>query len=412
MFINLKPLIKYRDFRLLYFGQFISWFGNGLSYVALPYQIYHLTRSSLAVGSMGLVQLLPLLVTSLWGGALADRWNRKKILLSAEFGLCLMCFVLLINALSTKPHVWVVYVVAAVVSALSGFHRPSLEAITPRLVERDDLPAVASLSSLKYSVNTIVGPALAGIIIAKFGIALVFFIDLLSYLFSILAIVSLKSNFAAEKSGESVVKSIKSGFQYAMSRQELIGTYVVDIVAMIFGMPMALFPAIAETLGGVKVLGWLYAAPSIGFLLASLFSGWTSKVQRHGVAISIAASIWGLAIIGFGFSKDIIFAVFFLIIAGAADDISGIFRGTLWNQTIPNNLRGRLAGVEMLSYMSGPLLGNAEAGLVAAAFGTTFSVISGGVLCVIGVGISVLFLPRFWNYHAEKWRLENTVDKT
>ncbi len=188
---------------------------------------------------------------------------------------------------------------------------------------------------------------------------------------------------------------------YAFSREELVGTYLVDFVAMIFGMPNALFPAIAQAYGGAAVLGMLYSAPAVGALLVSFFGGFAQSVKRHGAAIAIAATVWGFAIIGFGLSKYLPLALFFLAIAGAADGVSGIFRGIMWNQTIPNHLRGRMAGIEMISYLSGPRLGDTEASLVAALFGITFSVVSGGVMCVVGVAVSCYYLPKFWRYHSD-----------
>ncbi|MBS0358689.1 MAG: MFS transporter [Proteobacteria bacterium] len=400
MLIKLGPLFKYRDYRLLYIGQFVSFFGNMLTYVALPYQMYSLTHSSLAVGNIGLVQLIPLLVTALFGGALADRLDRRKLLLGSELGLAISIGILLLNSLLPTPHVWIIYVAAMISSAFVGFHRPSLESLTPKLVEHDDLPTVAGLRSFQMSVCMIAGPAIAGFMISLLGLPIVYFIDLLTFIVSLLAIFFIKARFVIERSEENTTKSIKSGIRYAMSRQELVGTYVVDIIAMIFGMPMALFPAIAVTLGGVKTLGWLYAGPSVGMLIASIFSGWTHKIKRHGAGVAISAALWGIAIIAFGFSNSIYTAVIFLALAGAADAFSGIFRQTLWNQTIPSHLRGRLAGVELISYMSGPLLGNAEAGFVAAAVNTAFSVVSGGVLCIFGVALSIFYLPKFWKYEA------------
>ncbi len=195
-------------------------------------------------------------------------------------------------------------------------------------------------------------------------------------------------------------KSLKQGIHYAMSRQELLGTYIVDFVAMIFGMPIALFPAIAQLHGGPKALGALYAAPAVGALLLSFISGWTAMIKRHGVAIAASATAWGIAIILFGLEKNFFWSLVFLAVAGGADALSGIFRQVMWNETIPNEFRGRLSGIEMISYLSGPKLGDTEAGLVAAAFGITASVVSGGALCIVGVVLSCCFLPKFWRYRA------------
>jgi MFS family permease len=194
------------------------------------------------------------------------------------------------------------------------------------------------------------------------------------------------------------LKSVLEGLRYARSRPELLGTYLIDIVAMVFGMPLALFPALAEPLGGPAVLGLLYAATPVGALIASSTSGWTGRVHRHGAAILVAAGVWGLAIAAFGFATSLPVALACLALAGAADMVSGLFRMAIWNQTIPDKLRGRLAGIEMVSYSSGPLLGHVEAGAVAAAFGARASVISGGALCVVGVALCALLLPGFLRY--------------
>ena len=401
MFLDLTPLRRYRDYRLLYTGQFVSFIGSQLSYVALPYQVYKLTHSSLAVGMIGLAQLVPLVVFGLIGGAYADAMDRRRLLIAAELALVALCALLFANACRAVPAVWPLYALAALRSALAGFHRPALEATTPRLVPPEQLPAVASLASLCGNVGMIGGPALAGVILeaaGPLGPAWVYALDAGSYAVSLLTLWLLR---APPRSAEAVTPSLGAvveGLRYAASRQELLGTYVVDMVAMIFGMPMALFPAIADQLGGARVLGWLYAAPSIGALVMTLFSGWAGRIRRHGVAITISAGLWGVAIVGFGYARSALWAVVFLGLAGAADMVSGLFRSTVWNQTIPDKLRGRMAGVEMISYTSGPQLGNAEAGFAAAYAGLTFSVVSGGVLCVIGVAVCALLLPRFWRY--------------
>lgn len=196
------------------------------------------------------------------------------------------------------------------------------------------------------------------------------------------------------------------GLRYARSRPELIGTYAVDMIAMFFGMPMALFPAIAEGLGGPGVLGLLYAAPAVGSFIFSATSGWTKHVHRHGMGVIVAAVIWGVAIIAFGLAPGLIASLAFLALAGAADMMSGLFRSVIWNQTIPDSLRGRLASIEMLSYTSGPALGNFEAGVVASVFHSVrVSVVSGGVLCVIGCLICALALPAFRNYDARTYHV-------
>ena len=398
--MDLRPL-RHRDYRYLYSAQFVSFLGSMVTYVALPYQVFALTGSSLAVGMLGLVELAPLLVTAFVGGALADTVDRRRLVLATDVGLAVGSALLAVNAALPHPHVWPLYVAAAVLSALNGLQRPSLESMTPRLVAADEIPAAAALNTFRGSVGMIAGPALGGLLIASVGVTATFVFDVATYAFSFLAVRMLRPIAAA--GGEGVtLESIREGFRYARSRQELIGTYVVDFVAMIFGMPLALFPALSGGLGGPRVLGALYAAPAVGALVASLTARWTPRVTRHGLAVMLAATGWGVAIVGFGFSTTLGPALVCLALAGGADAISGIFRATMWNQTIPDTLRGRLAGIEMVSYLSGPLLGHVEAGAVAAVWGVQASVVSGGVLCVVAVLVCGALLPRFRAYDARE----------
>lgn len=395
-------LSRNRNYRLLYFGQFVSFSGTMITSVALPYQIYHETRSTLMVGLLSLFQLLPLLVTALIGGVLADRRHRRQLLLITESLLALGCLLLALNAASTTAYIWIIFVVAIAMSAMTGFHRPALTSITQEIVPKKDFPTVGRLSIFTYSICMIAGPAIGGLLIAHFGLMTTFIVDFATFLFSLIAILMIthvpKPRAVHE---ESTWLSLRQGFKYAVSRQELLGTYFVDFVAMVFGMPMALFPAIAEFHGGAKTLGMLYSAPAVGALIISFFGGWTKHIKRHGAAIAVAAAFWGVSIIFFGLSTHFGLALFFLSFAGAFDAISGIFRQVMWNETIPTQYRGRLAGIEMISYLSGPKLGDTEAGLVAAAFGVTASVVSGGVLCLIGVAVCSYLLPKFWQYHAD-----------
>lgn len=403
--MDLRPLRHNRDFRALFAAQLVSFLGTMVTYVALPYQMYKLTHSSLAVGLLGLAELLPLLVTAFVGGALADTVDRRRMVLFTEAGLALGSGALACTALFATP-AWTLYAIAAYMSALNGLQRPSIDALTPRLVSHDEIPATAALAAFRGSIGMIAGPALGGALIASTGLAMTYLFDLATYLFSVFAVLAIRSVVPPERTDSPSLRSVVDGFRYAWSRQELIGTYVVDFVAMIFGMPLALFPALSENLGGPHVLGLLYGAPAVGALLASLTSRWTPRVTRHGLAVMLAATVWGLAIIGFGFTGRLIPALVMLVLAGGADAVSGIFRMTLWNQTIPDALRGRLAGIEMVSYMSGPLLGHVEAGLVAAAFNVQASVVSGGVLCVLGVLLCGALLPRFVAYDARAYNAE------
>lgn len=398
MWIDLSPLKRNRDFRYLYFGQFVSFFGTMMSLVALPYQVYHLTNSTFAVGLLGIVELVPLLLTAFIGGALADVMDRRKLLIRAELGMAVGCLLLVGNALLLHPQLWLVYVISALLSALSGLHRPSLDALTPRLVTHEEIQATSVLSMFRGTVGMIGGPAVAGICIASFGLAWTFAFDFLTFIFSIGALSLIKSLEVAEDQDQPSLKSVRVAIQYAVGRQELLGTYIIDFVAMIFAMPNALFPAIAVIFGGTKALGWLYAAPAIGALFITVFSAWTKKIKRHGAAVALAAIMWGSAIACVGMTGKFLWILFFLSLAGAADCVSGIFRTTIWNETIPDKLRGRMASLEMISYMSGPLLGNAQVGFLASMTSTQIAIFTGGTLCVTSVILSIFLLPAFWKY--------------
>jgi MFS family permease len=397
MILDISPLLRNRDYRLLYTGQLVSAFGSMITYVAVPDQIWELTHSSFAVGMLGAVQLVPLLLFALWGGAYADSMDRRKLLVMSEIFLALGSVVLAVNALLPKPSVLLVFGVSAAMSALNGFHRPALDALTPRLVNRDDLRAVAALSSLRYSLSAIAGPALGGLLIGRLGISSTYWIDFVTFLVSIAALAAIR-RIPPPEGQKPGLTSILEGLRYARSRPELIGTYVVDMVAMTFAMPMALFPSMAENWGGAKSLGWLYSAMAMGFLASTVISGWTRKVERHGVAVIAGATVWGIAVVGLGFADGFFAALLCLALAGAGDNVSAIFRGTIWNETIPGDLRGRLAGVEMISYLSGPLIGNVRAGWVASISSNQVSIISGGLICIVGILLCIPLLPAFWKY--------------
>ena len=395
--IDFTPLRASIDYRRLFVGQFVSGFGSAISYVVLPLQMYQLTRSSFAVGMLGVAEFVPMLLAGFVGGALADYVDRRRLILLAELGLTLCCTGLVINAMLLRPTVWALYLVAALFAALNGIHRPAHEAMMPRLVDAHHLPAVAALSSLRFNITFIAGPALAGIIAASLGAATAFAIDAATFIVSIVTILMIRPVSVPVDADRPSLAAIGQGLKYARSRQELLGTYLIDLNAMFFGMPMALFPALAESFGGASV-GFFYAMPAVGSLIVSSTSGWTARVYRHGLAVTLAATVWGAAIVGFGLANRLWLALVFLALAGAADMISGLFRMTMWNQTIPDHLRGRLAGLEQISYTTGPYLGNAEAGLVASLFGLRASVVSGGAICILGSGLLALLLPKFLAY--------------
>jgi MFS family permease len=398
MLLDLSPLRRHRDFRFLFLGQLVSFFGSMITYVAVPYQVYQLTASSLLVGLLGTVQLVPLLLFGLWGGAYADAMDRRRLLIRAEGLLMLVSLGLAVNAMVARPSVVVIFVLTGLMSAINGFHRPTLEAMSPLLVDRDELPATAALTSLRGSLGAVAGPAVGGLCIAAFGMGATYLIDVATFAVSLAALASLAAMPAAAEAAKPSLSSIFEGLNYARRHPELLGTYLVDIVAMTFAMPMALFPAMAQSWGGARAAGWLYSAMSIGSLLITVFSGWTRRVSRRGAAVIIAAASWGVAVVLLGYAPNLAVAVLCLVLAGAADMVSGLFRTTIWNETIPTHLRGRLAGVEMISYMTGPLLGNARAGWMAGLRSVRFSIVGGGAICIAGVLLCIPLLPSFWRY--------------
>jgi MFS family permease len=398
MLLDISPLRRHRDFRLVFIGQLVSSFGSFITYVALPVQVYDLTKSSAVVGLIGTVQLVPLFATALWGGAVADALDRRKLLLRCEALMMLGSVALVLNSLAEEPSLTLLFVVAAFMSAVNGFHRPALEAITQKLVAFEELAAVSALSSLRGTSAAILGPAVAGVLIAAFGLPVAYGVEVATFAISIAALAGIRAMPPAERPPQVGIASVVEGLRYAASRPELVGTYAVDILAMTFAMPMAVFPALAEQFGGTATVGYLYSAMSVGALLVTVFSAWTRRVERRGAAVVIAAVLWGLAICALGYAPSIEAAVVCLALAGAADMVSGLFRMTIWNETIPPALRGRMAGIEQLSYMTGPLLGNARAGFMAERFGLARSIVWGGLICVGCVAACVPLLPRFWRY--------------
>jgi MFS family permease len=400
MLLDVTPLRRHRDFRRLFCGQLVSTIGTMVTSVAIPYQVYELTRSSFWVGLLGTVQLVPLLLFGLWGGAYADALDRRRLLIGAELALSLGSAALMLNALSPHPSLVVIFAVTGFISAVNGFHRPALESLTPRLVDLAELPATAALTSLRGTTGAIAGPALGGLCISVFGMASTYAFDVLTFVVSLVALAGMRAMPPAREASPPGLRSIGEGLAYAASRPELVGTYLVDIIAMTFAMPMALFPAVAQPWGGARAAGWLYSAMAMGSFVVTLFSGWSGRVRRRGAAVILAAACWGVAIVGFGYAPNLATGVLCLALAGGADMVSGLFRMTIWNETIPSRLRGRLAGVEMISYMTGPLVGNTRAGWMATAISTRFSIVGGGIICTAAVLLCIGLLPAFWRYRS------------
>ena len=396
--IDLTPLKKYPDFRNLWAAGLISYFGSMITYVALPFQLKELTGSYLAVGALGVVELVPLIIFGLYGGVLADSVNRKKMVWATEASAMLLVVILLGNSLLAIPTILAIYLVAALFAVVDGLQRPSMDAMLPRLVSHEDLPAASALLSLRWQLGVIVGPTIGGLIFATFSVSVGFMIDIATYVVALIFLAKVRSIAPSQEAEKPSLAALFDGVKYAFSRQDLLGTYIIDLAAMTLAMPMALYPFWADELHAPWALGMFYAAITVGSVFVTLTSGWTRTYRFHGRAVILAAMGWGLAIALSGLSNSIFVVLLCLTVAGSCDMVSALFRGNIWNQTIPDELRGRLAGIELLSYSVGPLLGQLRAASVAAATTLTISVTSGGLLCFFVVGILALFLPKMWKY--------------
>jgi MFS family permease len=347
-------------------------------------------------------EFILILLMAFVGGAYADFIDKRKMLRLTEIGHTLVTAMLVWNAVLARPQVWLLFVGAALHAGLAALQRPSFEAMLQKLIPLELMSSVSALNSLRWNMTTIVGPSMAGIILARFGAGIAYSIDLVTFIASLTAVFLIRAVPRPSQTGDRpTLQSAVEGLHYAWRRKEILGTYLIDMNAMFFGMPTALFPAMATTFGAGTV-GFFYAAPSVGALVATLTSGWAKKVNRHGLVVAIAAALWGVSIIFFGFAQNLYVALFFLALAGAFDMVSAVFRMTMWSQTIPHHLRGRLAGLEMISYTSGPKLGDAEAGIVAALFSVRTSIVSGGILCVAGTAIISALIPQFIRYHGSE----------
>ncbi len=397
MLLDLSPLRVSRDYRLLFFGQLVSFFGSMMTFIVVPWQMYQLTESSAMVGLIYFAEFVPMVVLAFVGGALADYFDKRRLLRLTEFGQAATSAMLLANSLLPSPKIWVLFLCVAIHAGLAAIQRPAFESFIQKVIPPELMSAVMALNSLRWGFSAIIGPALAGVITVSFGPSVAYALDLVTFAATIYAVYAVSAVPSPENAERPSWQGIRKAWRYAFSRQELVGTYFIDIAAMFFAMPQALYPALA-VIYGEKYIGFFPAAIAAGAMLASITSGWTKHIHRHGLLVTVAAILWGVAIVLFGWVDSLIPALLFLGAAGFFDMISGIFRGSIWNQTIPNYLRGRLASIEMMSYLTGPMLGSAKMGIVAESFGVKAALISGGVLCVVSVAGAALLLPRFLSY--------------
>jgi MFS family permease len=400
--LDLTPLRRSRDYRALITGLGVSVLGNQLTTVAVPFQVYAVTRSSLIVGLVSLAQLFPLIFGSLLGGSLVDAVDRRKLLIVVETIAALCSAALALNA-DFGPQLWPLFVFPAVTASLSGIDSSARNAMLPGLVGREMLPASNAISQSLFQTGTIVGPALAGLLLAGAGVHVIYWIDVVTYLIAISAVLTMSPQpvLSAGEGGAAPARpgwrSTMEGLRFVRRSQPVQGAYLIDVNAMVFGMPRALFPALAATVfgGGATTVGLLYAAPGVGALLGALTSGWVGRVRRQGLAVVCAVLVWGLSIAGFGLAHWLPLALVLLAVAGWADVLSAVFRNTIIQFAGPDGMRGRLMGVQMAVVAGGPRLGDLEAGSVATAFGDTVSVVSGGLACVAGAVLVAWALPGF-----------------
>lgn len=399
--IDLTPLKKYPDFRNLWTAGLISYLGSMITYVALPFQLKELTGSYLAVGLLGIVEIAPLIIFGLYGGVLADSVDRKKLIWATEAGALLIVTGLLFNSLLAEPSVIAIYIGAALFACVDGLQRPSMGAILPRLVSHEDLPSATNLLTLRWQIGFILGPTLGGIIFSTFSISVGYGFDIATYLISLIFLARVRNIPPSKESEKPSLAALLEGVRYALSRKDLLATYLIDLAAMFFAMPTALFPFWAAELKANWALGLFYAAGITGSIVITLTSGWSRNYRFHGRAIIWAAIGWGAAIALSGLTNSLILVLICLAVAGASDQVSALFRSVIWNQTIPDNLRGRLAGIELLSYSVGPLAGQMRAASMAAVFSLSISVTAGGIICIIAVAILAILMPDFRKYDAQ-----------
>jgi MFS family permease len=400
--LDLTPLRRSRDYRALITGLGVSVLGNQLTTVAVPFQVYAITRSSLMVGLVSLTQLFPLIFGSLLGGSLVDAVDRRKILIAVETLGALCSAALALNA-DFGPQLWPLFLFPAITAAQSGIDSSARNAMLPGLVGMELLPASNAIFQSLFQTGAIVGPAVAGLLLAGAGVHLIYWIDAVSYLIAISAVLTMSPQPVPAAAGTGAAparpgwRSTMEGLRFVRRSQPATGAYLIDVNAMVFGMPRALFPALAATVfgGGATTVGLLYSAPGVGALLGALTSGWVGRVRRQGLAVVFAVLIWGLSIAGFGVAHWLPLALVLLAVAGWADVLSSVFRNTIIQFAGPDGMRGRLMGVQMAVVAGGPRLGDLEAGAVATAFGDTVSVVSGGLACVAGALVVAWALPGF-----------------
>lgn len=398
--VDLSPLRASTQYRRLYLAGLVTALGSQATYVAVPFQLKQLTNSPFDVGALGLVEFVPLVLFGLYGGVLADRMNRRRLIIAMELLLMLTTALLFVNASLARPEVWVLFANAAVATFASSLQRPSIEALNQVLVPHELQRAASVLVNIRYYIASIIGPSVGGLLAVSVGASWVYALNLVTFTFSLGLLFTLRVTVATGKFDDGDMAALWSGLRYTFSRPDIIGTYVIDLLAMILAFPVVMLPFVAQRFHESYALALLYCGLPVGALTATLTSNWTRRIHRYGRAVVVAAALWGLGIALFGYSSTLWLVLLGLAIGGGADAISGIFRTTMWNESIAPEMRGRMAGIEMISYSLGPTAGQFRAGVMAAWTTLRFSLTFGGLACTGSVGAVALALPSLWRFDA------------
>jgi MFS family permease len=400
--VDTGPLRRHAGFRRLWTGQVIASLGSQLTVVAVAYQTYKLTGSTAMVGLVSLGQLLPLLAGAVLGGPAVDAWDRRKVLLVTQVLLAAGCAGLAVNATLGRPLLWPMFVFTAVSAAFQSVDWAARRASLRQLVPPAELPAALSVQSAGFQATLVIGPAAAGLLIAHTGFALVYWLNVASFGVAFAAVARLPSLRPVGGGERAGLASLIGGVRYLRSSGPLAGSFLIDLGAMVFGMPRALFPALALTVyhGGATTVGYLNAAPGLGALIGSLLTGHVGRVRRVGRAVAVCVVGWGLAITGFGLVRWLPAALLLLVLAGAADVVSSVFRMIIVQQCAPDALQGRINSLVFAGLQGGPRLGDAESGAVAELAGPQLAAWSGGLLSVATAVVTCWAIPQFWRYRS------------
>ncbi|WP_233509945.1 MFS transporter [Actinomadura craniellae] len=397
--IDPRPL-AHPAFRRLWIGQGVSFIGFQITAVAVPVQVYDMTRSSLWVGMLGVVNLVPLIVFGLWGGAVADHMDRRRLLLVASWVAWVSTLLLLVQALLGLHNLPLIMAVVAIQATGFAISSPTRGAIIPRLIEKEQVAAANTLTYTASQVGILAGPLLAGVVLARWDYSVAYALDAVLFTVGLYAALRLPPvPPLGGTTGRPGLRSVFEGLRYLATQPVLMMSFVVDIIAMGVAMPRALFPELAETqYGGGEAVGWLFAAIAIGGVAGGVLSGWIGRVHRQGVALVGSIVIWGLAVAAAGLAHSLWLAVALLAVAGAADLVSAVFRQSMLQTYAPDEMRGRLQGVFVVVVAGGPRLGDLRAGATAAVTGATVSWVGGGLACAILVVVVALCVPALLRY--------------